>query len=396
MLNGVPVAIKDDADVAGLDTCHGTATSRGRAVVDADVVARLRAAGAVVVGKTHIPELSMSPATDTTTYGSVRNPWDLRRTPGGSSGGSGAAAADGLCGVALGSDGAGSIRGPAAWCGLFGIKPTRDRVPMTPDAADGWQGMAHRGPLARTVLDAALFLDATVDDAPLEDGGFAAAVRAADPGRLRIAVSTKVPVGVVAPLGREEREALRGTAQRLRALGHDVVERDPDFPPSFWAAAYTRVLRGIADQARDELDDPAVLEPRSRNVAAIGARIPDAAVRWARGAEDGIARRIEALWDDVDVLLTPSCADGPYTAGTFTQHGTAWWLAFAARRIPYFAPYNLTGQPAASVPAGFDDDGLPLGVQLVGRPRDEATVLALAAQLEQTHPWAQRRPGGRA
>src|SRR3954451_5798842 len=194
-LLGVPVAIKDDVDVAGEATAWGTAAHAGPVARDAEVIRRLRAAGAVIVGKTLVPELTMLPATDTITFGSARNPWDLGRTPGGSSGGSAAAAGARLCGVALGSDGAGSIRNPSAWNGLFGLKPTRDRVPVAPHD-DAWQGLSVNGPLARRVADAALFLDATI-----EGGGFAEAAAGADPGSLRIAVSTKAPPGTLPRLG---------------------------------------------------------------------------------------------------------------------------------------------------------------------------------------------------
>src|SRR4051812_23911860 len=194
-LLGVPVAIKDDVDVAGEPTAWGTAAHGGPVAQDAEAVRRLRAAGAIVLGKTLVPEITMLPATDTTTFGSTRNPWDLGRTPGGSSGGSAAALAAGLAGVALGSDGAGSIRTPSAWTGLFGLKPTRARAPVAPHA-DAWQGLSANGPLARRVADAALFLDATVTDDGVPEGGFAAAAARA-PGRLRIAVSTKAPPGAL-------------------------------------------------------------------------------------------------------------------------------------------------------------------------------------------------------
>src|ERR671939_398378 len=166
-LLGVPVAIKDDTDVAGVPTARGTAASdlTPRAA-DAEAVRRLRAAGAVIVGQTNVPELMMWPWTESVSFGATRNPWALDRTPGGASGGSGAAVAAGLCGVALGTDGAGSIRIPAAFCGLFGLKPDRDRISLGPDHHDAWHGLAAYGPLARTVADAALFLDVTSDGVP--------------------------------------------------------------------------------------------------------------------------------------------------------------------------------------------------------------------------------------
>jgi amidase len=389
-LLGVPVAIKDDVDVGGEATAWGTAAHGGPVARDAEAVVRLRAAGAVIVGKTLVPEMTMLPATDTTTFGSVRNPWDLTRTPGGSSGGSAAAVAAGLCGVALGSDGAGSIRNPAAWTGLFGIKPTRDRVPVAPHE-DAWQGLSVNGPIARTVADAALFLDATINDDNLPDGGFVAAA-AREPRPLRIAVSTKGPMGALPYVGKEERRAVAATADLLRELGHEVVQRDPDYPPTIWLTAYTRVLRGIADDVRASMPHPERLERRTRRIAALGGRIPAPVVRWARDAEAGQTQRLLALWDAVDVLLTPAAVDGPYEVGVMGARGAAAFIARGAERLTFMPVWNVTGQPGASVPAGVDDDGLPVGVQLVGRHGDDALLLALSAQLERARPWADRRP----
>jgi amidase len=385
-LLGVPIAIKDDVDVAGEATAWGTAAHAGPVARDAEAVRRLRAAGAIIIGKTLVPEMTMLPATDTITFGSARNPWDLSRTPGGSSGGSAAATAAGLCGVALGSDGAGSIRNPAAWTGLFGLKPTRDRVPVAPHH-DAWQGLSVNGPLARTVADAALFLDATVSDAP--EGGFMAAA-AREPGRLRIAVSTKAPPGALPRLGAEERRAVESTAELLRGLGHDVVERDPAYPAGIWPAGLARVLRGIADDVQASMPYPERLESRTRRVAAIGGAIPKRTIRWARSAEAAQTTQLGRLWEDVDVLLTPAAADGPYAAGVVGRWGTATYLARSAERLAWMPVWNVTGQPGASVPAGLDDDGLPVGVQLVGRRGDDALLLALSAQLETARPWTRR------
>jgi amidase len=389
-LLGVPVAIKDDVDVAGEATAWGTAAHAGPVARDAESVTLLRSAGAVILGKTLVPEMTMLPATDTTTFGSARNPWNLARTPGGSSGGSAAATAAGLCGVALGSDGAGSIRTPSAWTGLFGLKPTRDRVPVAPHL-DAWQGLSVNGPLARTVADAALFMDATVADAP-PGGFFAAAAENGGSPRLRIAVSTKAPPGAMPRLGAEERRAVEATAALLRDLGHHVVERDPDYPPTIWPAAYVRVLRGIADDVGAAMPHRDRLERRTRRVAALGAAFPAGLVSWARDAEADQTRRLAALWDDVDVLLTPAVSDGPYEAGAMGRLGVAGFLARGAERLAWMPVWNVTGQPCCSVPAGVDDDGLPVGAQLVGRHGGDATLLTLAAEIERARPWADRRP----
>jgi amidase len=388
-LLGVPVAIKDDVDVAGEATAWGTAAHAGPVARDAEVVRRLRSAGAIIVGKTMVPELTMLPATDTTTYGSARNPWDLTRTPGGSSGGSAAGMAAGLCGVALGSDGAGSIRNPSAWNGLFGLKPTRDRVPVAPHH-DAWQGLSVNGPLARRVADAALFLDATIEGA---GESFATAAAGADPGRLRVAVSTKAPPGALPRLGREERRAVEDTAALLRSLGHEVVERDPDYPKSLWPAGLVRIMRGVADDVAAAMPYPERLEPRTRHLAALGRALPAGVVRWARESEAAQTAQLARLWEDVDVLLTPAAADGPYRAGVVGRWSTPTYVVRGAERLTWMPAWNITGQPGAAVPAGLDDDGLPVGVQLVGRHGHDALLVALAAQLEAARPWIDRRPG---
>ena len=388
-LLGVPVAIKDDTDVAGVPTARGTAASdltpRDR---DAEVVRRLRAAGAVVVGKTNVPELMMWPFSESVSFGAARNPWALDRTPGGSSGGSGAAVAAGLCGVALGTDGAGSVRTPAAFCGVFGLKPTRGRVPVDPGVSAGWHGLNVAGPLARTVADAALFLDAVAGDAP--EGGFAAAAARA-PGRLRVAVSTNMPRGIVARLGAEQRAAVEETAALLRSLGHEVVERDVDYGAASAKNVLARYLRGVHDEGA-AFPHPERLEPRTRAMIRRGGLVPRAALARARAAEAGLAARIGAVFATADVLLLPGPSGPPFRVGQLAGRGATATLNTAAAKVAYYGVFNATGHPACSLPAGFDRDGLPLAVQLAGRPRDEATLLSLAAQIEQARPWADRRP----
>jgi amidase len=391
-LLGVPVAIKDDVDVAGQVTAWGTCAHGPAKDRDADVVSRLREAGAVIAGKTNVPEMTIWPFTETLTFGATRNPWDLTRTPGGSSGGSGAAVAAGLVPLALGSDGGGSIRIPATWCGLFGIKPQRDRVPIGPHH-DAWQGMSVNGPLARTVEDAALFLDATTASATATgtDGQFVAAARR-DPGRLRIAMSTKIPPGLVARVGKAQRAAVEEATALLRSLGHDVVERDPDYPVTAGGGqVMTRYLRGIRDDVAT-MPHPERLEARTRGMARLGALISDGRIAAIRAAEPAFAARVMSIFDDVDVLLTPGTAQGPSKIGAYQRRGALATLNSVIGRVPFQAVFNATGQPAAVVPWGLDGDGLPMSVQLVGRPSDEATLLSLSAQIEAARPWATRRP----
>ncbi len=256
-LLGVPIAVKDDIDVAGEVTALGTNAYGEPAAADAEVVRRLRAAGAVIVGKTNVPELCVWPFTETATFGVTRNPWDAQRTPGGSSGGSAAAVAAGLVGAALGSDGAGSIRIPAAWCGLFGLKPQRGRVSVAPRPR-AWNGLSVNGVLTRRVADTALFhdvasgtTDVDFDSAPAPGAPFAQAAATA-PSRLRIAYSTSVPPGVLSKLDDDGARALDETVELLRSLGHELSERDPDYGLGAGAGA-ARALRArrLRRRARD-------------------------------------------------------------------------------------------------------------------------------------------------
>jgi amidase len=249
--------------------------------------------------------------------------------------------------------------------------------------------MSVVGFLTRTVADTAVLLDVAAQRRP--ERPYADAV-SAGPGRLRIAVSTKTP----APPSRadaEVRTSIGRLADRLRGLGHDVVERDPDYAPSLWAAMTVRIARGIADDVASSMPHPERLESRTRHVAAIGRALPAGLVRWSRSTEAAQTARLLALWDDVDVLLTPAAADGPYRAGVVGRWGTGTYLLRGSERLTWMPAWNITGQPAASVPARLDDDGLPVGVQLVGRYGEDERLVALAAQLERARPWIDRRPG---
>jgi amidase len=384
-LHGVPVAIKDDVDVEGEPTAWGTSAHDGPKPADAEVVRRLRAGGAIVLGKTSVPEMTIWPFTETLTFGATRNPWSPDHTPGGSSGGTGAAVAAGLVGIGLGSDGAGSIRIPSAWCHLFGIKPQRGRVPIAPHD-DAWQGMSVNGPMARRVADAALFLDVASGG----DGAFAAAA-AAPEGKLRIAISTKLPPGTVARVGAEQRAALDRTAEVLRSLGHDVVERDPDYGPQAWQQVLQRYLRGIRDDVAT-MPHPERLERRTRGMARMGALVSDTRIAKVRAAEAAVAARVNTIFDHVDVLLTPGTAGPPFKVGAFQGRSALVTLNAVAARVPFQGVFNATGQPGANLPAGLDSQGRPLGVQAIAAPHGEEVLVKLGAQLEQATGWADRRP----
>jgi amidase len=386
-LLGVPVLIKDDIDVAGEVTCKGTSAEDRPASADAEVVRRLRGAGAIVLGKTHVPELMQWPFTESATWGITRNPWDLGRSPGGSSGGSAAAVAAGLVGAASASDGAGSIRIPATCCALFGLKGQRGRIPTAPYEIS-WQGLTHVGCVTRSVRDTALWWDVVADRFDSDASGTWAEAAAREPGRLRIACATNN--ALLAPIAQEQRAAFEQTVELLGSLGH-AVERVKVPYGDLLGDLVPRYLRGIADDAAT-LAHPRRLERRTRSMARMGRMLPDAVVARARAHERVTSERLNRLLVDHDVLLTPGTAGLPLPIGRYEGRGALWTFNGVGRYTPYTPAWNITGQPAASVPAGFTPEGVPLAVQLVGRPHDEATLLSLSAQLEAARPWADRRP----
>jgi amidase len=397
-LLGVPIAVKDDIDVAGEVTAWGTNAQEAPASADAEVVRRLREAGAVIIGKTNVPEMTLWPFTETATFGVTRNPWDLQRTPGGSSGGSGAAVAAGLVGAALGSDGAGSIRIPSAWCGLLGLKPQRGRVSLAPRPR-AWHGMSVDGILTRRVADTALFHDVASGSTDLDVDrpdpptvGFVQAA-ATPPGRLRIAWSTKFPGVVLAKLDADARRALAETVELLSSLGHEVQERDPEYGNDSIPQVIARYMRGGHDDVA-ELEHPARLERRTKAFARLGGLVSDRMLERSFAGEDALTRRLNGVLDGFDFLITPTVAAAAPRIGALQGRGALWTLNAVAGWVPYNGVWNLTGQPAAAVPAGFSAEGLPLSVQIVAPPGPEGPLLALAAQLEAERPWADRRPPG--
>ncbi len=387
-LHGVSVAVKDDTDVAGTTTTFGTAAHGPPQDVDAVVVARLRAAGAVIIGKTCVPEMDAWPWTSSATFGTTKNPWDLNRTPGGSSGGSAAATASGMCGVASGSDGGGSVRYPAALCGLFGLKPQRGRIPRdVTSVGAGWHGLVADGPLARHVADAAVFLDATGDDAP--PGGFHRALSEPVPA-LRVAVSFDPPPGSLVRLSSERRAAVERTAELLTSLGHHVFRRELLSGRRTMADMSVRYLAGVRHDVA-ELPHPGRLELRTRRLARLGHLIPLRTVLAARRREVHTAAMINEIFDHADVALTPIAADAPPLLRDLPGDGLLRSLR-ASNHGAWAMPWNVIGQPAATVPVGLDHAGLPLAVQLCGRPNDELTLLRLAHQIERAQPTPKTTP----
>ena len=372
-LAGVPVAIKDNIAVAGEQARHGSAaTDPAVAQSDDELVARLRRAGAVVVGISAMPELAAWAYTSSTAYGVTRNPWDVSRDPGGSTGGGAVAVATGMAALALGTDGGGSLRVPAAYCGLVGLKPGQGVVPLPGGVAEHWCGLSAAGPIARTAADAALALAVLGgnEPAPLPHVG-----------RMRIAVSLRCPV----PTSRadaHQRAAITLAADRLRALGHEVVEANPPYPPTLVQRWSRRWWAGIALDAEQLGVDENLLEPRTRRMVAKGRRVlraggprPQVATAWRD--------RASAWFADYDAVLMPTTATTPPAAGAFDGKGYLATFLAAGKSWPYCQAWNLAGLPALSAPVGLRD-GLPLSVQLATRAGRELDLLALAARLQ--HP----------
>jgi amidase len=394
-LLGVPIALKDSVDLAGELTTHGTDGFSEPASADSEMARRLREAGAIVVGKTQLPELAICGFTESATWGVTRNPWDPQRSPGGSSGGSAAAVAAGLVPIASASDGGGSIRIPASSCGLFGLKPQRGRISLAPDL-EHWNGLSANGCVSRSVIDTALWLDVTSGGSkepgapPPPERPFVEAAKTA-PGKLRIAYSTAAPRAALPPTVSDvAKGAVAETAELLGSLGHEAEQRDPDWG-TIGNNMTPRYLRGIADDFA-RVQHPERLERRTKGFARLGRLFPDKVFEGARRAVAADGARVGAIFQSHDVLMTPVMGDTALPVRRFEGRSALWTLLGMSRFYPYCIPWNHLGNPAMSVPAGFAADGMPLAVQIVGRPGAEATLLSLAAQIEAERPWADRRP----
>lgn len=393
-LLGIPIAVKDDVDVAGVPTAFGTHGRVPPAPADAEVVRRLRTAGAVIVGKTNACELGQWPFTSGPGFGHTRNPWSRDHTPGGSSGGSAAAVAAGLVAAAIGSDGAGSVRIPAAWTHLVGIKPQRGRISTWP-MPEAFQGITVNGVLARTVGDAALVLDAVTGNV-VGDLHQPPPVRVSEmlagPVRpLRVAVSTRFPFTLFgARLHPEIRDAVYGVADQVRHLGHTVVRQDPDYGVRLTIDFLCRSTPGLVEWA--ERLGEVRWDPRTRSNMRIGRVLSRTMLARARANEAATARRVGAIFDAVDVVLAPTTAQPPPHAHAFDDLGSTATDRAIIAACPVTFPWNLLGWPSVNIPAGFTAAGLPIGVQLMGPANSEPLLLSLAAALEARNGWADRQP----
>ena len=398
-LTGVPIPIKDLNMFAGVRQTLGSLAFADNVPAEDDhVAAALRAAGTVMPGKTATPELGLPCYTETEIGPPARTPWDLSRSAGGSSGGAGAAVAAGLAPAAQGSDGGGSIRIPASVCGLFGIKPTRGRIssaPLVPDLV----GLGTDGPLTRTVADAALLLDVMVGNQdgdmytqpPLPPGETFLGYAGREPGRLRIGRTKAHPVGdgAVRP---DCVAAYEDASDLLASLGHEVVDMDgtpfgPDVVPAFETLWYAMATLAPLDPAQEEL-----LRPLTRYLRGLGKAMSAADLVFAQAFLQLVVRGAWKTLNDYDVVLTPTLAQPPAPVGYFEEVEPAENFERQKRFTPFTAVYNVTGQPAVNLPLYWTGDGLPIGVMLAGKMRDEATLLSLSAQVEAARPWKDRHP----
>ncbi|WP_221357915.1 amidase [Streptomyces beigongshangae] len=395
-LAGVPVAVKDNLPVRGESTRNGSAASPDTpAAEDHVTVARLRAAGAVVVGLTNVPELCVFGTTEGV-HGTARNPWDTTRTAGGSSGGSAAAVAAAMVPLALGNDGMGSLRIPAANCGLIGLKPGRGTVPAGIGRGD-WFGMSENGPLATTVEDARLMFSvlAAADGVHAgdarADGTGADGVRGAQSGGLAVAVSARSPLAGVR-VSRPYVDTAREAAGVLAGAGHRVRRADPPYPA--WLAT-TSLAHWTAGTAVDaEGLDPRRLARRTRVHAGLGRHCVDSVRTGVRRQQ--LRERLAPFFDEHDVLLTPALARRGPAAADWHRRGWLRNLVVNTNCSPFTPAWNLTGWPAITVPFGMLPAGVPGAVQMVGRPGSEGVLLDLAGQLEEARPWGRTAPLGSA
>lgn len=407
--SGVPFLVKDlHIDIAGFSSGEGSRFYRDYVPTEtSELVKRQQAAGLVIFGKTTTPEFGLTGTTESIAEGPTRNPWNLAFSSGGSSGGSAAAVAAGVVPMAHASDGGGSIRIPASNCGLFGLKPSRGRVPMGPQRTEFGNGLSAFHAVSRSVRDSAALLDATHGiepgsryGAPCPDGTFLSQLARA-PGRLRIALMLEPVSG--APVDVQVLEATRAAARLCESLGHTIEEKSFKFDAErIGQANFALVSTSLASDldARSAATGiaigPDVLEPITLAFYAIGKQMPGTAVAAAQGTMQEVAVEVARFMEDYDVILSPVLASPPARLGVHSLDKTdfaAWGTAIGAY-VPFTGLFNITGQPSMSVPLAMSDNGLPIGSMFSGRYGDDATLLRLAAQLEQAAPWFHHLPGG--
>ncbi len=403
---GVPVAIKNNRAVAGRRLTMA-ANFAGDFVTpyDSNVVAKLKAAGFIVIGTTTLPEWGIMPTTETARFGATRNPWDTTRTTGGSSGGSGAAVAAGMVPIAHANDGGGSTRIPAAACGLVGLKPQRGRISGAPETGEVF--LVTDGVLTHTVEDTARVLDC-ISGPVLGDASWApppsepfGTTAAREPGKLRIAMTMLPPLvgGVVDP---QVAAATRDTAELLASLGHEIVEEDPPwqrpdtaelFTALFGPAICTQIAMMEMINGRPPTEDD--MEPLSWAIWNLSKSIDSVSAMGAGFMLQAFSRQILTWADQFDAILTPTLAELPVPLGTMStmdREDPMSGFTRSAMFTPFTAVCNISGQPAISLPLSHSTEGLPIGAQLMGKPAQEGDLLALSAQLEAARPWADRRP----
>jgi amidase len=406
-LRGIPFLLKDlHALYSGAVTSNGSRFFKdNRADHDTELVSRYKRGGLVIFGKTNTPEFGLTITTEPILFGPTRNPWSLDYTAGGSSGGAAAAVAAGLAPAAHASDGGGSIRIPSSCCGVFGLKPTRGRNPHGPDRGEGWSGMSTEHAITRSVRDSAALLDLTCGP-DLGAPYFATPPRqpyssevGVDPGRLRIAFSTRTPAGEkVAP---ECEQAVAETARLLEGMGHRLEEAKMDFVPDELGFAFRTVIGGNTRVAIESYAAKLGRPPSAEAFEKITWLMYESgamasAADYARAVQvlHRIGRLVARFFEHYDLLLTPTLPRPPEKLGVFDMNtdDTEGYRTAVALFTAFTAPFNASGNPAMSLPLHWTSDGLPVGVQFAGRYGEEATLLRLAAQLEQARPWFHRRP----
>jgi aspartyl-tRNA(Asn)/glutamyl-tRNA(Gln) amidotransferase subunit A len=393
-LHGVPFSVKDLVVTRGVRTTFGTPFFRDHVPTeDAPIVERLLAAGGIMLGKTNTPAFGWIGATHNLVFGATRNPWNPDRTPGGSSGGASAAVAAGLGPIAVGTDGGGSIRIPASFAGIYGFKPSFGRIPVYPASA-AWS-LSHVGPMTRTVLDAALVMNACAGPDERDQGSLPAArtdhVKALAGGLRGLRVAYSETLGFVDALHGEVRAACAEAVRAVRAAGARVERVEPTWPSprEAWLAIFAG---GIAARMAEYVDRPEHIEPGL--LAIIRATLAQPPTAYVQAWFDRLAwwQHPRALFERYDLLLTPTVACPAFAVGLDHPADIEGTPVPPYAWTPYTFPFNCTGQPAASVPCGFTRDGLPVGLQIVGRRFDDATVLRASAAFERERPWAASRP----